>query len=68
MEKLMTAKDVMEMLQISTTAFWRIRKNGDFPAPSININRKLQRWSEQDVQAYMRGESKMPKTEDIVAN
>lgn len=56
MEKMMTAKDVMEALQISTTAFWRIRKNGKFPAPSININRKLQRWSEKDIQSYLKGE------------
>ena len=61
MEKLLTADDIRNILQIGSTSFWRLCKSKGFPPPTINISRKLQRWNQDDVQAFLRGEYQPPK-------
>lgn len=51
MEKLLTASEVMEILQIKRTALWNLDKKGKL-CP-IRINARLVRYREEDVRRLL---------------
>ena len=51
--RLIRTKQVAEMLGVSVTTLWRIRKNDpDFPAPVVDRDRS-KKWAHGDVIAYL---------------
>jgi predicted DNA-binding transcriptional regulator AlpA len=52
MPKMLSIVSLLTSLDISRTTFHRLRKNAGFPAPVI-MHGKIQRWSEEDVEAWL---------------
>lgn len=53
MIKMMTEKQICEMLQVCRATLWAWRKDGRFPKP-IKMG-SLNRWREQDVMSFIDG-------------
>lgn len=61
-ERLVTSLEVAARLSCSVRTVWRLVAAGRFPAP-VRYNRKLVRWKEGEVDAYLeslRGGEKAP--------
>lgn len=59
----LTANELMETLKVnSTTTFWRMRKRGDVPEPSIT---KPLRWKKSEIDAYYQNRSNEEKPINI---
>lgn len=53
-EKILKAKDICELLQISQTTLWRWRKAGQFPEPSRIPHTSYQGWHEKTVKQWFK--------------
>ena len=52
---MLTRKDIAEMLGIKPDTFRkRVECRPDFPKPVLKLSRETVRWSEQDVERWMR--------------
>jgi predicted DNA-binding transcriptional regulator AlpA len=49
-DRLLTINDILEILNISRSTFYKIRKNGEFPLPAIS--RYGMRWDAQAIDEY----------------
>ena len=50
--KLLTVKDVADLLAISTREVWRKADAGDLPKP-LRLGRKLRRWLPEEIEAVI---------------
>lgn len=51
--KILRRKEICEILNISTTTFWRLRKANKFPAPKNIAGTTIQVWSESTVELWI---------------
>jgi len=51
-EKLLTAENLMQMLQIGRTALYGLIRRGVIPRP-IKLTQKLSRWRQSDIKAIL---------------
>lgn len=52
MESLLTLKDLEEILQVSRSTLWRLRKKGAMPEPISGIGR-FARWRKVDIDQWL---------------
>lgn len=58
MEKMLGISDICKVLGVSNMTFYRIRRDHGFPTPAIQIGKKLLRWSQSQLEAWVRSRSK----------
>ncbi len=55
MKDLIDTADIAELLKVDRRYVTdRLTKRPDFPAPCVNLNRKVRRWNRADVEDYLR--------------
>jgi predicted DNA-binding transcriptional regulator AlpA len=63
MSPLIDTGDIAQMLGVTREHVTnRLTKRPDFPKPAVNISRKLRKWSEDEVRAWMRSPTKASTT------
>ncbi len=60
MEKMLGIEEVCGVLGISVMTLYRIRKNNNFPAPAIQIGKKLIRWNANQVEKWIEQQQAEP--------
>ena len=58
-EELLTSKDIINLLKISSSTFYRLLSAGKLPQPSISFTNKTKRWTKKDLDDYFYDISKL---------
>jgi len=52
MSRMLKIEDLMSLLGVSRSTFFRLRKENKFPAPTLRVG-KFDRWDPRDVEAWV---------------
>lgn len=56
--KILRVKEVSELLSLSKSTIWRLRREGDFPEP-LKLGPKSVGWYESDVTAWIKSRNRL---------
>ena len=52
-DRLLTSHQVADRLAVSIRTFWRLLSKGAIPHPVVRANRRIIRWRQSDIDAYI---------------
>lgn len=60
MGQLIDIKTICSKLRVGRTTLDSLRKRADFPPPALRVG-KLQRWSEEEIEEWLRNQKETPE-------